>query len=202
MITSPNWRSSHAILAPASSPSGQAPNQRRAHESMIASSSPSSRPCNSARASRWPIGFRANIVLSARACPTPGPFILWKYQRGILDAVDDPSIWHVSVIKAARLGYTKTIMGALGHFAANAPCPAMLLVPTEDDANRLARDEVGADVCRKSPALQGLLSSRQGPGDRDSLTAKYFSNGGSLKIPAARAPRNLRSHDVKILLDG
>ena len=142
---------------------------------------------------------QANIVLSPRASPSPGPFILWKYQRGILNAIDDPSVWHVSVIKAARLGYTKAIMGALGHFAANAPCPTMLLVPTEDDANRFSRDEVGP-MFAESPALQGLLSSRQGPGDRDSLTAKYFSNGGSLKIPAARAPRNLPSHDVKILL--
>ena len=106
---------------------------------------------------------------------------------------------HVSVIKAARLGYAKTIMGALGHFEANAPCPVMLLVPTEDDASRFSRDEVGP-MFAESPALAGLLSSRQGLGDRDSLTAKYFSNGGSLKIPAARAPRNLRSHDVKILL--
>ncbi len=46
-----------------------------------------------------------HIVLSARACPTPGPFILWKYQRGILDAVDDPS--HLACLghqgRAARL---------------------------------------------------------------------------------------------------
>lgn len=43
-----------------------------------------------------------NIFLSARACPNPGP-----------------SIWHISVMKAARTGYTKTIMAVIGHYAAN-----------------------------------------------------------------------------------
>jgi phage terminase large subunit GpA-like protein len=140
-----------------------------------------------------------NIVLSARACPTPGLMQLWKQQRGILEAIDNPAITRISVMKAARLGYTKSIMGVIGHYASNHPCSVLLLLPTEDDCNRMSRDEV-APMFQESPALKNLLSSRQGPGDRDSLTAKYYINGGSLKIVAARAPRNLRSHDVKILL--
>lgn len=34
-----------------------------------------------------------------------GPFRPWKFQRGILDAIGDPTIERVSIIKAARTGY-------------------------------------------------------------------------------------------------
>jgi phage terminase large subunit GpA-like protein len=139
-----------------------------------------------------------NIHLSARACPTPGPMRLWKPQRGILQAIDDRDITYVSVMKAARLGYTKTIMASLGHYAANDPSSVLLVLPTEDDCNRVSRDEV-APMFAESPTLADLLSTRQGPGDRDSLTAKYFTKGGSLKIIASRSPRNLRSHDARIV---
>jgi phage terminase large subunit GpA-like protein len=37
-------------------------------------------------------------------------------------------------------------------------------------------------------------------GERNTLLSKRFPGGGSLKIIAARSPRNLRRHTVRVLL--
>jgi phage terminase large subunit GpA-like protein len=36
----------------------------------------------------------------------PGAVRLWPYQRGIADAISDPAIERVTVIKPTRVGYT------------------------------------------------------------------------------------------------
>ena len=51
-----------------------------------------------------------------------------------------------------------------------------------------------------SPALKKALSAdRDDEADRDTLTSRKFP-GGSLKVVAAKAPRNLRRHTARILL--
>jgi phage terminase large subunit GpA-like protein len=74
----------------------------------------------------------------------------------------------------------------------------ILLVPTDDDARRYAVDEVEPSF-EESPALHDLIQRGRLDG-RNTLVMKAFNAGGSLKILAARAPRNLRMHDAKVLL--
>jgi phage terminase large subunit GpA-like protein len=50
----------------------------------------------------------------------PGPLRLWPYQRGIADAISDPEIERVTVVKLTRVGYTTLLTGAIGNFIANA----------------------------------------------------------------------------------
>ncbi len=139
-----------------------------------------------------------NYRLPAGSSAQPGRFHPWPYQRGLLDAMGDPSIERVTVIKPARVGYTKALMAALGCWAAQSPCSIMLLVPTDDDARRFAVDEVEPTFA-ESPALRGLIPRHRIEG-RNTLTMKSIVGGGSIKIVSARAPRNLRAHDVKVLL--
>ncbi len=138
--------------------------------------------------------YRLPVVSSAQ----PGRFHPWEYQRGILDAMGDPEIERVTWQKSARVGYTKSLMAAIGCWSATSPTSIMLLVPTDDDARRFAVDEV-EPMFQESPVLQGLIPQHRING-RNTLTQKAVLGGGSIKIVAARAPRNLRSHDVKVLL--
>ena len=128
----------------------------------------------------------------------PGPMRLWKYQREIADAISDPAIERVTVVKSSRIGFTSLLVGAVGNFVVNEPSPIICLLPTEFDA----RDFVVSDIepCfAASPVLRLALSPDRGDADRDTLTSKRFT-GGSLKIIAAKAPRNLRRHTARILL--
>lgn len=144
--------------------------------------------------SEWAI---ENFRLSAVASADTGRFRPWKFQRGILDAIGDPLIERVSVIKPTRTGYTKSLIAAIGAVAANDPSPIILLMPTDDDARGVMVDEVDPAFA-ESPALRGLM--RQGRFDgRNTLTHRSFLGGGSLKAIAAAAPRNLRRHSAKYL---
>lgn len=143
--------------------------------------------------SQW---AEAEFKLPERGSATPGPFRCWPPQREIMDTMGDPNYEWVTVMKSARVGYTKGLMAAMGNMAANSPCAAILLVPTEDDARGMAVDEL--DPCfQDTPVLAGLIQTGRLDG-RNTLTMRSYP-GGSIKILAAKAPRNLRRHDAKVL---
>lgn len=138
-----------------------------------------------------------NFRLSSSSSAVPGRFKPWKFQRGILDAIGDPLIERVSVIKAARVGYTVSLSASLGAIAVNDPCPIILLVPTDDDSRGIMVDDIDPHW-RETPALREVMKIGRFDG-RNTLTQRMLLGGGSLKCLAARAPRNLRRHTAKIL---
>jgi phage terminase large subunit GpA-like protein len=136
--------------------------------------------------------------LPERSSAQPGRFRLWKYQRAWLNTIGDKTIPRVTLLKSARTGFTKCLMASIGGYAANNPCSVILLVPTLDDTRRYAVDEIEPSFA-ETPVLRGLISRGRLDG-RNTLTMKAFLGGGSLKILAARSPRNLRAHDAKVLI--
>ncbi len=144
--------------------------------------------------SRW---IEASIVLPDGVSAQPGPVRLWQFQRDIADAIGDPDIERVTVIKPVRVGYTTLLTSALASFVANEPAPILCLLPAEADC----RDYVVSDVepiFAASPAVSDALGEDREEGERNTLLSRRFP-GGSLKVVAAKAPRNLRRHNVRIL---
>jgi len=153
------------------------------------------RPPEDLRYSEW---AEKHFRLSATSSAAPGRFRPWKFQRGILDAMGDPLVERVSVIKSARTGYTVSLIASIGAIAVNDPCPIILLMPTDDDARGIAVDELDP-AFRETPALRNVMRIGRFDG-RNTLTQRMLLGGGSLKILSAMAPRNLRRHTAKILL--
>lgn len=145
-----------------------------------------------------PVWLERNIVLPDAMSAAPGRLRLWPWQRALAAAISDPAIERVTVVKAARLGYTTVLNGAIAAFAINEPSSMLLLMPTESDC----RDHVVTELeplCRASPALRGLLSEDSSErNSRNTLLFRQFP-GGTLKIVAAHAPRNLRRHTARFL---
>ena len=54
--------------------------------------------------------------------------------RQIADAIGDPKIERVSIIKSARIGFTTVMTGAIARHLVDQPCQALVLLPTESDA--------------------------------------------------------------------
>lgn len=128
----------------------------------------------------------------------PGKLTLWPYQRKIADAISDPDIERVTLVKSVRVGFTTLLTGTVGSYIANEPSPILALLPTEADC----RDYVVSDlepIFDATPTLKGLMSDDTDEGSRNTLLSRRFP-GGSLKIVAAKSPRNLRRHNVRILL--
>ncbi len=139
-----------------------------------------------------------SVVLPQGVSAQPGRVRLWSYQRGIADAISDPSVERVTLVKSARLGFTFLLGAAIAHFAANDPSPILVLQPTESDA----RDFVVSDLeplFEASPALRNLLTADASEAGRNTLLHRRFA-GGSLKVIAAKAPRNLRRHTARVVL--
>jgi phage terminase large subunit GpA-like protein len=146
------------------------------------------------RLSEW---IEGNVYLPESSA-IPGVMRLWPYQREIADAIGDPSIERVTLLKASRIGFTALLVGALGAYVAHEPSSILVLLPTEADA----RDFTVSDLeptFGASPALRTALAADRPEAGRDTLLSRRFP-GGSLKVLAARAPRNLRRHTAKILL--
>lgn len=145
-----------------------------------------------------PVWVEKEFRLAERSSALPGRFKLWKPQRLLLEAIGDPLCPRVTVMKPTRCGLTKSLIATIGSYAANDPCSVILLVPTDDDARKYAVDEIEPGFA-ESPALRDLIQHGRLDG-RNTLVMKTFAGGGSLKILAACAPRNLRYHDAKVLL--
>jgi phage terminase large subunit GpA-like protein len=142
--------------------------------------------------------IESTINLPSTVSHQAGKVRLWPYQRGIADAISDPGIERVTVVKSVRVGYSMLLTSALANFVANEPSQIIALLPTESDA----RDFVVSDLeptFAATPALTGLLTGEADETGRSTLLSRRFS-GGSLKVIAAKAPRNLRRHTARILL--
>jgi len=142
--------------------------------------------------------IEANVVLPEGASAVAGLLRLYPYQREIADAISDPTVERVTLVKAVRIGFTTVLTAAIGNFVVNDPSPILALLPTESDARDYMVSEV-EPIFAASPALRGVLSADCEDGERNTLLSRRFA-GGSLKIAAAKAPRNLRRHTARILL--
>lgn len=146
------------------------------------------------RLSDW---IEAEVQLPDGVTAQPGPVRLWPFQRGIADAIGDPLIERVTLVKPVRVGFTTLLTSAVASFVANEPAPILCLLPAEADC----RDYMVSDVepiFSASPAVAAALSDEQDEAGRNTLLSRRFP-GGSLKIVAAKSPRNLRRHNVRIL---
>ena len=142
--------------------------------------------------------LEANIVLPEGTSAKPGPVRLWPFQRDIADAISDPLMERITLVKPVRVGFTTLRTSAIGSYVANEPAPVLVLLPTEADC----RDYIVSDIepiFNASPILRNALADDIEEGARNTLLSRRFP-GGSLKIVASRAPRNLRRHTARILI--
>lgn len=144
--------------------------------------------------SRW---IEDEIRLPEGLTALPGPVQLWPFQREIADAIGDRLIERVTLVKPVRVGFTTLLTAAVAGSVANDPGNILCLLPTDSDC----RDYMVSDlepIFAASPLLVKTLSDDQAEGERNTLMSRRFP-GGSLKVVAAKAPRNLRRHNVRDL---
>lgn len=144
--------------------------------------------------SEW---IESEISLPEGVSAQPGPVHLWPFQREIADAIGDPLIERVTLVKPVRVGFTTLLTSAVASFVANEPSPILCLLPAQDDC----RDYMVSDVepiFAASRAVSDALGDDREEGERNTMLSRRFP-GGSLKVVAAKAPRNLRRHNVRVL---
>lgn len=138
------------------------------------------------------------MVLPAGVADTPGKVELWPFQAGIADAMSDPDIEEITLVKPTRVGFTTLLSGYVASHVANDPAPLGVYLPTEDDC-RTYMVSVLEPIFDATVAVRGALGSGVDQTGRNTLLHRMFP-GGSLQVMAARAARNFRAKNFRVVL--
>jgi phage terminase large subunit GpA-like protein len=136
--------------------------------------------------------------LSAESAAEPGRWRTLPYQRGILDAITDPAVERVSVMKSARVGYTKCVNAAIAYFIHHDPCPILVVQPTVEDAEGYSKEEI-APMLRDVEVLAGLVQEASAKKSAQTILHKSFP-GGVLSMVGANSGRGFRRVSRRVVI--
>jgi phage terminase large subunit GpA-like protein len=139
-------------------------------------------------------------MLSSEASAEPGRWNTDRapYQRGILDAANDPRIDTVVVMSSAQVGKTELLLNLIGYYMDFDPSPILLLQPTLQMAEAFSKDRL-APMLRDTPALKGKVKDPRARDSGNTLLHKSFP-GGHITMAGANSPASLASRPIRILL--
>jgi phage terminase large subunit GpA-like protein len=121
-----------------------------------------------------------------------------EYQRGIMDAISDPTVETVVVMSSAQVGKSEALNNALGFYADCDPCPIMMLQPTIKMGEDYSKDRI-APMIRDTPSLRPKFGDPRARDSGNTLLHKQFP-GGHLTIAGAESPASLASRPIRVLL--
>ena len=105
--------------------------------------------------SEW---IEREIVLPEGVSALPGRVRLWPYQREIADAISNPMVERVTLVKGVRLGFSTLLTGTIGPYVANEPAAILCVLPTDSDCRDYCVSELET-IFAATPALRDALSS-------------------------------------------
>ncbi len=115
-----------------------------------------------------------------------------------MDAVSDPSVFEVWVMKSAQTGYTECLNNVLGYFVHQDPAPIMVVQPTQDSAEDWSRDRL-APMIRDTPVLRERFSTEKRRDSTNTLRHKTFP-GGLLALAISNSPSSLASKPIRVTI--
>lgn len=138
-------------------------------------------------------------VMSRETSAQTGRFRAFEYQNGIMDAITDPSVEMVSVMKGARVGYTRILDNAVGYYIHQDPSPILVVQPRDTDAEDYSKTEI-APMIRDTPVLSELAGAAKSRDRNQTIRKQLFSNGSSITYTGANSPGGFRRITCRIIL--
>jgi Phage terminase large subunit (GpA)/impB/mucB/samB family/IMS family HHH motif len=136
--------------------------------------------------------------LSPETSSSPGKFKSFAYQRGIMDAVSDPGVTQITVMKSARIGYTKCLDNIVGYFIHQDPSPMLIVQPRVEDAEDYSRTEI-EPILRDTPVLAAITGELRSKDSSQRIVKRTFRNGSSVSFVGANSPSGLRRITARIV---
>ncbi|MCJ2067765.1 phage terminase large subunit family protein [Methylobacterium sp. J-030] len=127
-----------------------------------------------------------------------GKIVLYGYQRGLLDAMCDPTVPRVTVMKAARVGYTRCFTLAVGYHLHHAPTLCAIAQPVKEDAEDFGGTEI-APMLRETPVLKRMMRPVRKGEKQDKATFFKLSNGASARLVGAAADDAFRRYSAQFM---
>lgn len=127
-----------------------------------------------------------------------GPVTLYGYQRELMDAMCDPSIPRITVMKAARVGYTRCFTLAIAYHLHHDPTLCAIAQPVKEDAEDFGGTEI-APMLRETPVLRRMLRPARRGEQQDKATFFKMSNGASVRLVGAAADDAFRRYSARLM---
>ena len=137
--------------------------------------------------------------LSVGANAMPGRFEAFAYQRGWLDAITDPAVRQVSIMKSARVGYTRCLDHAVGYYVHQDPSPILMVLPRIEDAEDFSRSEI-LPMLTDTPVLAELTGDIKTRDANQRVLKRMFRNGASIAFVGANSPAGFRRISARVVL--
>lgn len=115
-----------------------------------------------------------------------------------MDAVNDPAVETVVVMKSAQVGWTEILGNVIGFFIDNDPCPILIIQPTLEMGEAWSKDRL-APMVRDTPALHNKIKDAKSRDSGNTLLHKTFP-GGHITIAGANSPAGLASRPIRVVL--
>ena len=132
----------------------------------------------------------------------PGRWKCMPFQVGIMDAISDPLIPFVSVMKSARVGFTMMVGAAIAYHMDQDPCSMLMVQPTVEDAKGWSKESL-APMLRDVPALAALAVKDLDEGgpktSKNTIQAKRFP-GGVISITGANSGTGFRRISRRVII--
>lgn len=145
-----------------------------------------------------------NFYLSAESSYVEGRWETLPYQRGVMDCISNDDVREVTLIKSARVGFTKLILAAMGYFAEHKRRNQAVWQPVDDDADEFVKTELDP-MLRDVPVVQAVFPWYNKKSKGNTLRQKMFL-GSTLHIRGGKASKNYRRISVDVVyldeLDG
>lgn len=138
--------------------------------------------------------------LSAESSAEPGKWDTSRaaYQRGIMDAITDPALPVVVVVKPSQVGWTEILNNAVGYHIDQDPATMLLIQPSLELAEAWSKDRF-APMVRDTPTLADKVRDPRSRDTDNTIRQKVFP-GGRLTIVGANSPAGLRARPIRIVL--
>lgn len=138
--------------------------------------------------------------LSPESSAEPGQWMTARaeYQRGIMDALSDPTVETVVVMSSAQVGKTEVINNVVGYYIDQDPAPMLLVQPTLDMAQAWSKDRL-APMLRDTPRLEDKVRDVKSRDAGNTILHKIFP-GGHITMAGANSAASLASRPVRIVL--
>jgi len=138
-------------------------------------------------------------ILSKETSAQTGRFRAYAYQPGIMDAVSDPAVTQVTVMKSARVGYTKILDHIVGYYLHQDPSPILIVQPRVEDAEDYSKTEI-TPMLRDTAVLAAIAGDPKAKDSGNTILKKTLLNGSSITLVGANSPGGFRRITTRIVL--
>jgi phage terminase large subunit GpA-like protein len=121
-----------------------------------------------------------------------------EYQRGIMDAWNDPLVERTVVMSSSQVGKTEAINNTMGYIIDQDPGPTILMQPTVEMAETWSKDRFDPMV-RDTSCLKRKISDSKSRDSGNTILHKRFS-GGQVALVGTNAPSQLASRPCRYVL--